>query len=188
MTRGRTAPQKAADVAAHKGRAALIEMAFDSGTLRLAIAPFNITVGADVFVATGAAFEMTAVEETAAGFEGFEVSLSGVDSAIEAIMASEQYRGRIIRVLEQRFDANDAKVGAAQVQSIGRMRAMGHTDNVKDQSARVWLQAEHFDAEFEQPMVIRFTDADQQRKYPGDVGGEFLASLQDRVITRASKS
>lgn len=184
MSRGRTSPQKTADVASHAGRAIMLEMLFDSGALRLAIAQVNLTEGANTYVATGGAFAMSNLREAADGFEGFEVSLDGLDSAIEAVMASEPYRGRIIRVLEQRFDANDVKVGSPSVEAIGRMRAMGLSENVASGKTRVSLQAEHFDAEFDQPMLIRFTDADQQRRYAGDLGGEYLASLQDRVVTR----
>ena len=184
MTRGRTSPQKAADTAAHAGRAALVEMLFDSGALRIAIAPFNIPVGADTYVSTTLAFEMSLLSEAEAGFDGMQLKLSGVDSAIQAVMASEPYRGRTVRVLEQRFDADDALVGTAQTQWIGRIRAMGQRTLTTEAKSEIWLQGEHFDAEFAQPQVIRITDADQQRRYPGDLGGEYLASLQDRVLAR----
>jgi len=184
MTRGRTTAQKAADIGSQAGRAILVEMLFDSGALRVAIAQRNFTVGADVYTATGAAFAMSNLRESADGFEGFELSLDGLDSAIEDIMAAEPYRGRIVRVLEQRFDADDATVETPSVEAVGRMRAMGLTEQVAQGRNRVWLRAENFDAEFEQPMLIRFTDADQQRRYSGDLGGEYLAALQDRVVTR----
>lgn len=184
MTRGRTTAQKAADIGSQAGRAILVEMLFDSGALRVAIAQRNFTVGADVYTATGAAFAMSNLRESADGFEGFELSLDGLDSAIEDIMAAEPYRGRIVRVLEQRFDADDVKVGTAQVQWIGRMRALSQRTVTTDGKSEVTLQGEHFDAEFSQPQTIRFTDADQQRRYSGDLGGEYLAALQDRVVTR----
>lgn len=188
MTRGSTGPQIAADIAPHAGRAILVEMLFDSGALRLAIADRPITVGADTYVTTGAAFAMSAVDESVAGFEGFQLSLAGVDAGIMALMASEPYRGRTVRVLEPRFDAADAQVGTARVQAVGRMRALSGAENVAERKFVVTLQAEHYDAEFDEPSVIRFTDADQQRRYAGDLGAEYLASLQDRVITRDRKA
>lgn len=187
MTRGRTTTQKDADIGSQAGRAILVEMLFDSGALRLAIAYRAFTVSGDVYTATGAAFAMSALHESNDGFEGFELSLDGLDSAIESIMAAEPYRGRIVRVLEQRFDANDIVAGSPSVEAIGRIRGIGLTERVSEGRNRAWLQAEHFDAEFEQPMLIRFTDADQQRRYAGDLGGEYLASLQDRVLTRENK-
>lgn len=183
MSRGRTTPQKTADTGSSAGHAILVELNFDSGVLRLAISPKDVVVGADTYTAVGAAFAMSNLRESADGFEGFELSLDGLDSAIESLMAGEPYRGRIVRVLEQRYDAANAPVGNASVEAIGRMRAMGLTEGAG--KCRVWLQAEHFDAEFDQPMLIRFTDADQQRRYAGDLGGEYLAALQDRVVTRS---
>jgi hypothetical protein len=184
VSRGRTTPQKNADVASHAGRAIGVEMLFDSGALRIAIAQKNLSDGTNTYTATGLAFAMSEVQESSAGFEGFEVSLSGLDAGIQSIIANEPYRGRIISVLEQRFDANDVEVGNLTRQVVGRMRAMVTETVTKDGKQLVAIQAEHFDAELDDPRTLRFTDADQKRRYPTDLGAEYLSALLDRVITR----
>lgn len=187
MTRGRSAPLQAADLAAHKGSAYLIELAFDSGTLRLALAQWNVIVGADTYLATGAALELRALSESADGVEGFEVALSRLDSGIFALMDAEPYNGRIARILLQRFDHADAAVSTAQVMQIGRMKRMASSEE-KGGKHTVAVACEHFDAEFEREQVLRFTDAEQRRRYPADLGGEYLAQLQDRVIARKPRT
>lgn len=188
MSRERSAPLQTADVAAHKGSGYLIELAFDSGTLRLALAQWNVVVGADTYLATGAGLELRGLTESADGVEGFEVALSRLDSGIFALMDSEPYNGRIARILLQRYDHADAAVSTAQVMEIGRMKRMASTEERGSGKHTVALACEHYDAEFEREQVLRFTDADQRRRYPADVGAEYLAQLQDRVIARKPRA
>lgn len=188
MTRGRTAPQIAADVDTSSGSATLIELLFDSGALRLVDAQWPIVADGNTYVAGGGALSIKPHEETADGPVGADMSLAGLDAGIKALVFAEPYHGRIARLLTQAFDENDVPVGTPAVDYVGRIRALSVTENPQDRTVTVTCETEHFDAEFEDPADLRNTDAEQRRRYPTDLGCEHLASLVDRVITRKPKT
>jgi hypothetical protein len=188
MTRGRTGAQITADKAASSGGAILIELLFDSGALRIVVGQWNIVVGADTYFATGGGLSVKALEENADGLEGCEMSLSGLDAGIKALVFAEPYQGKVARILEQRYDADGAAVGDPQAQFVGRMRAMTTSEDPENRTHTVAVICEHFDADFEEPSDLRNTEAEQKRRFPTDLGCEHLASLQDRVIARKPKT
>lgn len=186
MTRGRTVGQVAADTASHSGSAVLLEFEFDSGTLYLCLGRWTITYGGNVYVHTGAAMTVAEHGEAADGTEGLEITLTGLDAGIFDLVVSEPYQRRPMRLLELRFDADDQPVGDPTVEFPGRMLLLTSVENAKDRKHTVAVQCEHFDAEGRRPRNIRFSDAEQQRRYPGDLGAEYVASMVERVMTRAN--
>jgi len=187
MSRNRTSPQVDADVASHKGSAVLLELLFDSGTLRLCLGSWNITSGANLYVHTGSALTCEAHGEAADGTEGLQFTLAGMDAGIFDLVVSEPYQRRLLRMLEQRFDAADAPVGAASVEYVGRMIALQSTEDTRARTWSVTVQTEGFDAEARRSRNIRFSDPEQRRRYPDDKGAEYVAALVERVMTRAQQ-
>lgn len=184
MSRDRTGTQVAADTASHKGSAHLLELLFDSGTLRLCIGHWSISSGGNLFVHTGSALQVDAHAEAADGLEGRQYTLTGLQPGIFDLLVNEPYQRRLVRELEQRFNADDTQADVASVEFLGRMVAM---NSVEEPSSRTWtvtIQAENFDAEGRRARNIRFSDAEQRRRYPSDLGAEYVASLVERVMTR----
>lgn len=184
MTRGRSGAQITADKAPASGAAALVELTFDSGVLRLAVAHWPVVVGADTYTATGGALSVKQHDEAVDAVQGVDIALAGIDAGIKALVFAEPYQGRLVRLLEQRYDDAQAQVGSAHAYYIGRIRAMTCTEDPKNHSVTVTVNTEHFDAEYEEATDLRNTDAEQRRRYPTDLGCEYLASLVDRVIQR----
>lgn len=188
MSRDRTAPQLAADLAPHSGYAVLLELLFDSGALRLCLGSWPIVVGADTYVATGPLVSIQEHSEAADGTDGLQVTMTGLDPAVVTLVVSEPYRGRLARVLEQRFDADHIAVGSPTVEFPGRMVSMTSSESPDDRTHTVVLQLEHFDAEARRAVDIRFSDAEQRRRYPSDKGAEYVTSLTERVLARKPKA
>lgn len=188
MTRGRSAPQIAADTASSSGSAALVELLFDSGALRLVDASWPLVADGNTYLAGAGALSVKPHEESADGPTGADMALAGLDAGIKALVFAEPYQGRLVRLMTQAFDENDVAVGTPMVDYIGRIRALTVVENPQDKSVTVNCETEHFDAEFEEPSELRNTDAEQRRRYPTDLGCEHLASLVDRVITRKPKT
>lgn len=188
MSRGRSTAQKAADTARHAGWAALLELQFDSGTLRLCLGPFDITVGEDVYSRTGALLSVDAMTEAVDGTEGLSFALSGCAPGIFDLVVNEPYKDRVIRLLEQRYDAEHQAVEAPSVEWVGRMQVMTSTEHPKNRTHTVVVQAEHYDAQARRPVNLRFSDAEQRRRYPGDRGAEYVTSLTERVLARKPKT
>lgn len=186
MSRDRTAPQIAADTARHSGHAILLELNFDSGVLRLCVGPRNVVVGADTYLATGTAMTVEEHIEGADGTEGLVFTLSGLAGGVFDLMADEPYKGRIVRMLELRYDADDQPVGDPTAEYIGRMVAMTSTEDPKDGRHTVTVQTEHFDADGDRPVNLRFSDGEQRRRYPDDKGAEYVTDMTDRVLRRTS--
>ena len=185
MTRNRTTPQTTADTASHKGAAVLLELLFTSGTLRLALAPWDVTSGGNLYTHTGAALTIDAHGEAADGTEGLQFTLTGLDAGIFDLVVTEPYQRRLVRVLEQRFAADDTAVGDATVEYIGRMVSLASAEDVSSRSWTVTVQTEQYDAEARRARNLRYSDAEQRRRYPGDLGAEYVASLVERVMSRA---
>lgn len=185
MTRNRTTTQTTADTAAHRGSAVLIELLFTSGTLRLCLGPWSITSGGNLYTHTGAALSIDAHGEAADGTEGLAFTLTGLDSGIFDLLVTEPYQRRLVRVLEQRFNADDTPADVASVEYVGRMVSMASAEDVGSRSWTVTVQTEQYDAEARRARNLRYSDAEQRRRYPADLGAEYVASLVERVMTRA---
>lgn len=188
MSRNRSPALLAADTARHAGWAVLLELAFVSGTLRLCIGPWNMTVEGDTYYVTASAMKVEVHGESVDGLEGLAFSLSGLDPAVFALVVTEPYRGVVVRMSEQRFDAEHALVDDPQVEYVGRIINMSSTENAKDRTHTVTVQTEHFDAEGRRPVNLRFSDAEQRRRYPDDKGAEYVTSLTERILQRRPKA
>ena len=97
MTRGRTSTQTTADTAAHRGAAVLLELLFDSGTLRLCIGPWSITAGGNLYVHTGAALSAEPQSESVDGMEGLQFTLSALPAGVFDLVVAEPYQRRLCR-------------------------------------------------------------------------------------------
>jgi hypothetical protein len=185
MSRNRTGTQVAADEAGHRGSAVLLELLFTSGTLRLALAPWPVVSGGNLYTPTGALLSFDDHGEAADGTEGLQFTLTGLAAGIFDLVVNEPYRGRIVRVLEQRYNAADAEADVASVEYLGRMVGMTSSEDVASRTWTVTVQTEVFDADGRRSRNLRFSDAEQRRRFSGDLGAEYVASLVERVMSRA---
>ena len=186
MSRDRTAPQIAADTGAHAGGVPLLELNFTSGVLRFAAGPTDVTVGADNYLTQGPLLEIEDHTESADGTEGMTFTLSGLAGGVFNILAAEPYKGKLVRLLELRYDANHAAVDPPSVEWIGLMTAMNSVEDPESRRHTVTLQAEHYEADADRATNLRFSDAEQRRRYPDDKGAEYVTAMTDRVLRRGT--
>lgn len=187
MSRGRSSAQKAADTARNSGYAVVLELRFDSGTMRLYAGPHNLTLGSDIYYATGDLLTVDAHGEAADGTEGLSFTLSGLNPAIGVLARSEPYRGRIILMGEQRYDDAHQLVETPTWEFIGRMVGMTCEESPGDRTAAVRVQAEHYGAEARRPVHIRFSDAEQRRRFPADRGFEYVTAMTEKTLQRGDR-
>jgi hypothetical protein len=114
-----------------------------------------------------------------------EFILTGLEAGIFDLVVAEPYRGRLVRLIEQRYNADDDEADVATVEYIGRMVAMASTEDVASRTWTVSVQTEIVEADARRSRNLRFSDAEQRRRYPGDLGAEYVSSLVERVMTRA---
>lgn len=186
MSRGLSPAQLAAAAGRHYQVAPLVEFHFDAGTLRFTLAPFNIVVGAETYLATGPFGSIEQMKESATSFEGMQFGLSGVDTGIVDIATGVDYHGRLVKLLKAYLDADtNAVIGTPVVHWIGRMRSMPASE--KNDSASVVLQAEHYEAELQRASPLRWNGADQRQMYPGDAGCDQVETMVDLQLVWPSK-
>lgn len=187
MTRGRTTAQKAADTARNSGYAVLLELRFDSGILRLYAGPHDLVLGDDTYYATGDLLRVDEHGEAADGTEGLAFTLSGLNAGIGVLARSEPYRGRIVLMGEQRYNDAHQLVETPTWEFIGRMVGMTCEESPGDRTATVQVQAEHFGAEARRPVHLRFSDAEQRRRFPADKGFEYVTSMTELTLQRVKE-
>lgn len=186
MSRDRTAPQIAADTGNHAGGLPLLELNFTSGVLRLNFGLYDVPVGADTYYAQGWALAVDDHVESADGTEGLTITLSGLAGGVFNILATEHYKGCLVRLMELRYGADHLPVDPPSVEWMGHMMAMNSVEDPESRRHTVTLQCEHFEADADRATNLRFSDAEQRRRYPDDKGAEYVTSMTDRVLRRGT--
>jgi len=157
--------------------ALMVEAEFTSGTLRLCTARSNIEdtdSPPNIYYASGLLGAVEEVTDAVRDVNSLNMTVGGVDPAIIAIALGEQVRGRPLRLYFALLDpGTHALLDMVQIWS-GSISAM----NISQQNnlATIKLTAEHRGALFSRAKPIRYTDADQQRLYPGDRCLEYIVS------------
>jgi hypothetical protein len=183
--RGLSVAQINASAGAHRIVVPCVEMQFASGTLRLAIGiSWDLTAGANTYIA--APLEIGPARESEQSVEGITVQMSGLDPAVIGLMVAREYQGRTLLIVKAYLHPdNNTVIEAVRRVSAYRMRNMvGEEDNSK---ANVAVIAEHYDAELNRAMPLRYAKADQERLFPGDLGCDMAARNSDKTVIWPSK-
>jgi len=182
MSRTLSLAVAAACAAQQVAPAYLVELVFDSAPLRLWSGRGNITWSGKTFVGTGTLGGISEIEETAKiAANGIELSLSGIPSASISLALTEPYRGRRAYVWLAFFNITTGTMIANPVPVFaGRMDTM----RVKDsgETSTIALSCESKLIDLERPRERRYTHEDQQDLFPGDLGLEFVAGLQEKEL------
>lgn len=154
-----------------------VEMLFDSGAVRIWLGIGEITINGNVFTGAGLLMNFTNIEETGdIQASSVTLNLNGIPASIMALALAEPYQGRLCRIY---FGSLRPTPKAVEVFS-GFMDQM--TIDESPDTVNITLTVENELVDLERPRVRRFTNNDQQSRYPGDLGLEFIEDLQDKEI------
>lgn len=154
-----------------------VEMLFDSGPVRIWLGIGEITIKGNVFTGAGLLMNFTNIEETGdIQASSVTLNLNGIPASIMALALAEPYQGRLCRIY---FGSLRPTPKAVEVFS-GFMDQM--TIDESPDTVNITLTVENELVDLERPRVRRFTNNDQQSRYPGDLGLEFIEDLQDKEI------
>ncbi len=155
-----------------------VELMFDSGTVRLWDGYRDLTVGGNVYTGAGTLLSVSQISEDAEiSAKGISVKLSAIDATILSYALTENYTYRPMSVYVGTVDG--AVVYSYKVFS-GRMDVMSIVEN--GETAEVSLTGESRLIDLERPRVRRWTSEDQKSLYGGDLGFDFLNSIQEKEI------
>ena len=180
-TRTLTAGVQSAIAASQVTALMFCELDFSSGFLRVTTAGHDVTWNGYTWTGVGLLGSVASIaEDTALQANGVKLTLSGVDSAIIAIALQEAYQGRSARMWLAFVNDSGAIITDPLLVFSGKMDTMQVIDG---ETATVILNLENDFAAWNRPRVRRFTDADQQTEYPGDLGFNFVTEAANCTIS-----
>lgn len=181
-----------------RGIALLVEFEFLGGTIRSTTWPTDLVSGGFTWTRAGNALQVAALAESESlDTRRLEIRVSVSDSATLALALGNaaEFRGRTVRVMLQVVSETGTPAGAAVTRWVGSMEAI--------QIERTQPDANGERADTGGTIIIscgrkgvtrsrrvdglRVTHAQQQHRYPGDTGYEYVASLIERPALWLSK-
>lgn len=158
----------------------LVELELDdpTGTLRLTDAPIDLEHDGETYTRAGHLLNVGDVEETAALLiNTLAVTLSGVDQAFTALLLSEAYIDRTLRVHRGILHTN--RQGVSYVYPIfeGRINKPAIAEDPEGGTCTVALEASSAWVDFERSPGRRTNHDQQQQHFPGDLGFAFASEI-----------
>lgn len=179
-----------------RGAVWLVEMFFTSGTIRFTNSPINLTINSVLYTAYGNLVSVSALNESESNSsEKLTLSFSVVDQAMLALCLGnvDSYRGKSIRLYMQLMDDRFQPEGApirrwsgymdkVQVQRSSPGSSGGASmGSIDMQCSRAGMaRARNFRG-------LRLTNTQQQQRFPGDRGLEYLQNLIEQPARWLSK-
>jgi hypothetical protein len=154
-----------------------VDLGFDSGTLRLWTGIGSKIINGEEYVGAGNFLQISEMQETAEiQAAGATLTLSGIPSEILSLALTEPYQQRPARIY---FGLVGEEADMAEV-FTARMDQM--TIEEGPETCTVQLTIENILVDLERARVLRYTNNDQQSRFPGDRGLEFVESLQNKEL------
>jgi hypothetical protein len=158
-----------------------VQMLFDSGAVLANSTPIDININDTVFLGVGMLGRIGMVEETTeTQASNLAVELSGIPRELISLALQEKYQGRTLNVYVAYLD-RDWRMPAGAVIAIfsGRMDQMRIELGA---TATIRVTAESRLTDWDRAHNGRYTDEDQQRRYPGDLGLQFVTRTVEQEL------
>lgn len=183
MARDLTAGMTAAIAADTVRPILLAEIVFASGTSRVWNGIGDIVFGANTYQGVGKFGSATPVQETTElQASGVTFSLSGIPADMLSIALQDVRWGKSAKLYFGLLNLSTGALIADPYLIFSGMTDVPAIDE-GDDTATVSITAENRLVDLERPRIRRYTHEDQQLRDPGDLGFEYVASLQDASIS-----
>lgn len=159
----------------------MVRIDFDSGTKAWHSGFGDITLDGKTYYGIGNVGSISPVkEEPGTKSSSLSVEITGIRTEVVALMLNEPYMNRPAWVHLQLLDDQDRPLIATPL-----LIFKGSLDSIEGTmgaTASFTLSIKSRLADWERPRKLRFSDADQQRLYPGDRGLEYVAQLSQKQL------
>lgn len=151
-----------------------------STPLRVCSAAYDVVWNGYTWIGVGTLGNLEPIEEQASlEAIGIRLTLTGVPTDLVAVSLAEQYQGRPIQVWFTPL-REDLQIMATPVRMFsGRMDTM---DTEVGDTATITVAAESRMVSWDKPRVRRYNNEDQQSRYPGDRGFEYVAQMVEKQL------
>lgn len=112
--------------------------------------------------------------------QGMTLILNGIPSDLLESAIDEMVQGKPVDLWLATFDSAGAVQGNPIQVEGGYVDAVSIDEGGEGSTIRVQVESEFID--MFRARIRRYTDADQQREYPGDLGFEYVAALQAKTV------
>lgn len=155
-----------------------IELEFDSGTVRLWNGYDDLDFDGETYTGGGNLLTISPIEENPEiSAKGVTITLSGISSTILSYALNENYQYRDCSIY---FGTINSGTASGYKVFSGRMDVMTITED--GETCSIQLTAENRLIDLERPRVRRWTSEDQKSLHAGDLGFDFVNSLQEAEI------
>lgn len=180
MTRDLTSAARIAAGEMHVRPVTLVHLALDSDPVYVNSSDRNLTYGGNSYIGVGMLGAISAIQESSSlQASGIRLAMSGIPSSYVTMVLGQEYQGRNVTIYQGFLNDLYALVADPILQWTGLIDQMGIT---LGDTATVTLTAENKLIRWETPNVRRYTDADQQERFPGDLGLQFVAQTVEKEI------
>lgn len=157
---------------------AAVEMSFDSGAVRVWNGYESIIIDGEEYLGLADLLSISGFDETLEiAAKGATVAIAGFDSSVISIALQENYQNRAMRIMVGTLDA-----GVPDMYTIFRGRMDVMEINESGGTSVISVSAENRLIDLERARSSRYTSEDQKTYYPGDLGLDYVADLQDKSI------
>lgn len=178
-----------------------IELLFDTTPIYLWTGYGTLVFEGTSYVGTGNLLDVSSIEETTEiAVRGATLTLSGINSEVISLALQSQYQGRVCKIYFGMFARGsllqesgsyilleDGGKINLEIQETGLTQIFsGYMDEMNiDEGAdfgTIELKVENKLVDLERSRTRRYTSEYQKSVYPGDLGLEFVESLQDKEV------
>jgi hypothetical protein len=156
----------------------LLQLAYDSGTVRFHTGLGDISFNGNTYTGVGDFGSFSAIEEPS-GIEetAIDLILSGVDASLVSLSFNEFYQGRTATIW---LGFKNVTTGALIAPTIVFLGVIDNTKINLGKTATIILRVTNNSAFWSRINDKRYTDEDQQATYPGDTAFKYIAQIQEK--------
>ena len=181
MSRDLTASMISAFGAATVWPVMFAKMEFPGGTVRLCSHTASLTYDSETYTGLGTLGVVSDIEETIdESSNNVTLTLSAASSVV-ALALTEPVRGARVRLWRGLLNSGGTLIADPALEFSGTASHMSHSDDGTSGSVTLHIVDETGDQE--RPLDLRYTDAEQQRMYPGDTGLRYVTTLPNQEFT-----
>ena len=168
-----------------------VELEFSTGTLRFwnGYGDLTMTAGgsSNTFTGLGDLMGVSAIAESdQVEAIGASLSLTGIKSSFISTALTGNYTNRNASIFLGVFDTSKSVIADVYTLFKGKMDIMKIDEG--PESATITLNLENRLIALDRALNRRFTHEDQQERFSGDLGLEFVPDLQDKEIIWGKKT
>lgn len=161
--------------------ALFVQLDFSSTQIYANSTVLDITWGGQTWLGLSDVADLDAIrEDTQTKAANLNLTLAGIPRTLVNASINETYQGRPVNIYLGLLNADYTLMEDPSLIWAGRMDTMATT---LGETATIVLKCESNLVDWARPKIRRYTDSEQQARYPGDLGLQFINKMKDVELT-----